>query len=592
MDIIEIYNNLDNKNNILYYFQNHDDKICLIKNIINYNNYKYCKYKLEYYYILFNIVIDQINALEDKHILDNIIKLSNFIKIISIINKGHLLLTKLCLNYTDKEIKNYLIISSSYASMCTFVFWLHQLNYSVLNITELNITLQNKIIINSIKNTDNRLYKLILKTIIAENSIIYNNNNNIIKIMLSQLIISNIPNKFIIQRIKLLSQYINVSLYFNYIIQISNNNIINNKLYLSYYKYAQNTKTLYKQINNFDIYFLLKTLEEKYIFLICYSLKYCDNTKLPIQNLISNITLNNNLISNLLNYDYIFFLNIINISIKFTKTLKTNVLNSYILNILAKQLIVKYINIMSPTKIINKYLFLFTKFYNFNDNKYYKINLLLHHLRIYAKQYKNKQSSKISNSLKNKKNIIKDIINYTKLTDKINNLTNKISLIYLSLEELNNKQFITYYNCLIKEKTNNIPIKYIPKHIFPKCNSIYNYEVSGDYIEELDLYLLDDIIIPNMTIIERYIYLRKLHPYTKHYYNPIKINNFKNFIEILENERSTINEFMIDNTDKLIKWFPKCACHIIELNNNFYDIQYTKSNILSYNFDGIIICPL
>jgi len=56
--------------------------------------------------------------------------------------------------------------------MRTFLFWLHQLKYSILNITELNITLQNKIMINSIKNTDNRLYKLILKTIIAENIII------------------------------------------------------------------------------------------------------------------------------------------------------------------------------------------------------------------------------------------------------------------------------------------------------------------------------------------------------------------------------------------------------------------------------------
>ena len=95
-----------------------------------------------------------------------------------------------------------------------------------------------------------------------------------------------------------------------------------------------------------------------------------------------------------------------------------------------------------------------------------------------------------------------------------------------------------------------------------------------------------------MSVIERYIYLRKLHPYTKHCYNPIKINNFNKFIEILENERSIINQFIIENTDKLIKWFPKCACHIIELNTNFYNIQHINSNILSYNFDGIIINPL
>ena len=74
--------------------------------------------------------------------------------------------------------------------------------------------------------------------------------------------------------------------------------------------------------------------------------------------------------------------------------------------------------------------------------------------------------------------------------------------------------------------------------------------------------------------------------------SPVKEISRDKFIEILENERSIINQFIIENTDKLIKWFPKCACHIIELNTNFYNIQHINSNILSYNFDGIIINPL
>ena len=115
-----------------------------------------------------------------------------------------------------------------------------------------------------------------------------------------------------------------------------------------------------------------------------------------------------------------------------------------------------------------------------------------------------------------------------------------------------------YNNFLIKEKADGLLIENLPIGIYPEHNIINNYQVKAEYIEELDLYLIFDIDIPNTTLIERYNILRQSHPYIS---DTLKqINNLEEFFNILMGERENIKIFLKENQKYPIKWYPKFSC--------------------------------
>jgi len=157
-----------------------------------------------------------------------------------------------------------------------------------------------------------------------------------------------------------------------------------------------------------------------------------------------------------------------------------------------------------------------------------------------------------------------------------------------------------YQNYLIKEKADGILIDNLPIGIFPEHELFERYQVKAEYIEDLDLYLIFDIDIPNTTLIDRYNILRKAHSYTCNS-NLQKINNLDDFFEIFKMERQIITNFLKENEINTIKWFPKFACIV---NDSQMNCELIKDVILDssickklnnsepYNCDGLILSPL
>ena len=147
---------------------------------------------------------------------------------------------------------------------------------------------------------------------------------------------------------------------------------------------------------------------------------------------------------------------------------------------------------------INKWSFLASQ-----NNYFINVNRVLHHLRMFAKRKINK---KINNYRQNIYPIINEIKQKYIEIKKYTNLPPRHLLPY----ELSN-----YNNFLLKEKVDGILTNNLPLNIYPYNSELYKYNIKMEYMEELDLYFILDIDIPNMNIEERYLYIRNLHPFTK-----------------------------------------------------------------------------
>ena len=184
---------------------NDNEKIIIIDNLINnYNELKYDEY---------------INIIKYININYNIINLDNFLKRISLLSIAPKLLNLINPNIIDRnKINEYLLYTSKYGTYMTFIFWFNHSNYKDLE--DIELPLKHSIIINSIKNTDDRLYIDLLEVIIKKNKNIYENNNEFIKEMIFTIHNTKKIKKYFFQHLKALSKIIDLQLYFNYIINI------------------------------------------------------------------------------------------------------------------------------------------------------------------------------------------------------------------------------------------------------------------------------------------------------------------------------------------------------------------------------------
>jgi hypothetical protein len=214
--------------------------------------------KMEYYYHLFGFIVNTINNLYDKSdkiynsIIDNFIN-NKLLHKLSSAHNGNILLQNLtCLEHLkiiyDKT--NILNINISYACSCgtfeTFVWWVGFLNNITIPIVSngllnrllsipfkkspdesilfinllkspcIDISIE-ELLGKSIINSDNRIFKYLLKEYHLNNQLI-TFTDEVLKKIINTLFIATFEAKYILKRLKLFSEYINIGHLFEYII--------------------------------------------------------------------------------------------------------------------------------------------------------------------------------------------------------------------------------------------------------------------------------------------------------------------------------------------------------------------------------------
>lgn len=596
-------------------------------------------YKNEYFYPVYEFITNNVITNYSTYIKTPIMLnylLSDLFEKLTILKKGHILLTKLD-KITNNFIKgNETIVydllekASNCGTLITFLFWLQKTPSKKLESIPTNI--RTNIYEKSIGNSDDRLFKYILEKINQNDKLYFQQNAMTIQKMISTLSASGVPPKYALKRIKILSNYISLIPYFNHMIQCFNSYKIIMELHKHYYvvphtyqniqsifdviKYHSGSMDLANTLNcNLESFInILKTPEEKQMMMI-------------------NCILDDDIeIKFVLELDYILVKKIIRENMKILinticwsdiwKKLSEPYSQFYkmIVNYLVETNYIKNLLESGEYQIMeyNKNMLFFTKFYSpekkhFINTQHFdisiKINVFLHNLRMFIRRKnKNKQIERkvrmfdVLNEIKNF-NPVKNVPvlargshNYQIEKQKFNNLPPR---------HLLPGEFSLYDKFLMREKADGILINNLPIGIHPMNDKLVMYQVKAEYIEELDLYLIFDIDIPNTTIIERYNYLRNLHPATKQI-TLNQINSLNDFIELMKTERIIIQRFLSESSEYTAKWYPKFAC-LFENNKTNKIYQEIIQNIIletdpeinqiikeskPFNCDGIIISPL
>jgi hypothetical protein len=577
-------------------------------------------YKYTNYWNLFVFIIHIINEYKS-----NTIDLNNFLLKLSILDKGQTLLEKLkyTINQQIKEniLSKEFIKSNIITEVCLkgtlpcYFFWKEFIDDEILY-DNYDIRLAY-----SCLNNDIRIFKYLINKENILNKYQKLDNENVINTIFQYLFDSRNSKKKTMKLLKYLNNYIQLDKYFE--------NMIKNTTY-GIGQYQSLNKYYHKKDLSFDcLYELLKHNNTDNI----------DETQKNYIDIYSRLTFpiekcNYIIIKNL------FFTNISNEEVNIINTklfnkviddnrtiiiselskLTTDIRHS---NVLLKYIIQEYIDKSYFNEYINNYietnnisnntylnlcsLWFYTKFMTFKQNKnIIKFNYILHKLRCKAKKIINKRKNEfklkispiineIKNFLPNKRITIltKGSVNYQISKQKFTTLPPRHILPF----EINYLE-----NCLIKEKSDGINVKKLPNNIYPHSTIIEN-DIKAEYIEDLDLYLVYDINLPNMNIIERQKFLRNDHPYTQNLDNFQNINNLDELLCYIEYERNNIKQFLkSSNSD--IKWYPKASFKITNFNkdfifelNNYIEETNNKINVnLNENGiiknDGLIITPL
>ena len=582
---------------------------------LHYNTMK-THYKSNFLYPYFELIIDNII----KNNIDVAIDLRSLLNLLTKLYKGQQLLIKIksiIKKYISIiNIEELLIVAASNGTFGTFMFWLNTNNGKYKNIQDIPTYIQETLIISSIANPDDRLYNYLLENVISNNKIFFQTNKEKIHELIRSLASQTaIPTKYVLRRIKKLSEYISLVPYFSYLINIFNDHKILIQIYKHYYKTVTTFETIYTFVkkllyNSDDIFYielknkLLSDEEKESVYLSLLIDNHILHNHTPNLIILNKLIIDNYkiIIDNLVkNYQIIHY-------------------NTDLLKLLTSNgLFNKYINDnfkLGIPPVINCFFFArFPEiqrseilFYNSLINKIFLINKCLHYLRMFIKhRYKIKNLDKKTKTF----NLLLEITNY-KPNNKIPILRSGSITYQQNKQKFNNVpprhllpgELLSYNNFLLREKVDGILINNLPIGIFPYCDIINNYQVKAEYIEDLDLYLIFDIDIPNTSIIERYNILRGNHNYT---FNSElnNINNLDDFINIVISERNNIERFLNENKDYPIKWYPKFATHFILDNfSSFYEniikniILEIDSNINNqlnyklYNCDGLILSPI
>ena len=610
-----------------------------VNNILNYNIKNIIEYDIEFIELfIYNIIqiIEAKNIITHKTfkldyfgpLIDLIIRLIknrpsinlksfnySILKTLSYYKKGNYFLDMIKDNIIKLNMKEYeymYIINETClkGSLPTFLFW--------FNLNKNNNNFPNYLL-NSITNSDDRILKYILrkyKLNLVSNSlnseipnILDVNDDYIIGLLTKLFSAIHIPQKYKLKRIKLLSFEVELKKFFNCMILTCNDIQLILKLSKFYYYDEINFTIFLNFFEKFTHYYnyfiefynILKTDKEKNIFVLLLHLNHYNNYNLNFVNYNKYIDLFPANIEIILIENYKIFLNKIHTYHLFSlNTISNTILKFYIKN----NFISKYLDNNNIYIYNNNYLF-YTKYYY---NEFYGITNLIINKTLFKLRCLCKKKYRLK-TIKKKillNPIINEINNY-----KPNNILKNGSLCY----QLNRHKFnfipprhlLPHENLnkeyLIKEKSDGILVNTIPPNICPFNNEILHKQIKAEYIEELDLYLIFDINIPNTTIFERHLFLRSLHSHTNNNYKHQIISNMDNLVIEINKERENLINFLNTEGKNKIKWYPKMFWKI-NINKLYPDMikfieecnQNFNNNIINvkdlYKNDGFILTPL
>jgi SAM-dependent methyltransferase len=629
--ILDSFSSLSNKN-----------KISLMTHLVHQtsaipmtmNNSMNKNFKMKFFQSLFEFIVDNINKVylsivltnDERNCLDKFL-LETLLEKLTKLFKGQNLLNKLN-HHINKIIKTenivitYLYVAASMGTLVTFLFWLNKTKTKTLE--SLDAYTMEQIYIKSIGNSDDRLYKYVLNHIEKHDKLFFQKNHDVINHLIGALSNSMVPPKYQLKRIKILSQQISLVPYFKQMIESFSSEKVLIELHKYYYIEPHSYKSLthlirkvleygdnvleFNWVKFTNLLELLKTKEEKISAQIILSLNTYNNFDFKITDI---ETFEKVVIDNYTTIiRQIYWTNMINTldGINLNKQVLEVLINN---NLITKYLICKKMSLSDP-----KMLF-FTRFLPVNNHPsklgltktIININLLLHKLRLIAK--KKSKSKTIQRKVK-----LFDLLNEIKNFAPNNTIPvlargskayqqQKQKFTNLPPRHLLPGELAIYKNFLLKEKADGILINNLPVGTYPQTSIISNYQVKAEYIEELDLYLVFDIDVPNTTIIDRYNMLRQAHPYTSSTHLK-DIDNLDEMFKIMDLERNQIKRFMSENQQNPSKWYPKFSCMYNHHKDKSIYKQLVEQVILEqddvissklkssepFNCDGLILTPL
>jgi hypothetical protein len=572
-----------------------------------------------------------------------------FMKSVSIVKKGNIILDKIVKKYNffdifknDKNKKTYFYINpvdiinktSSHGTLINFLWWEKRLEKEQIQDTN--------IISLSFRNSDDRIYKYIIKNSdLIDNKdptyIIKNLDDTRKEILFDQIIVNSfshhIPEKYSMRRIKFISKYVNLSKYINQLISNACNYKSIKILLKYYYNNFDNSITNIEcyenlNLNIFDseeclihFYSQLKSDYEKNLLIIIryncgLDISYFrknDKLKVYIEFWQKDIKKNTMLVSGIFNSLAQKFYNLQskNNENKYFLSDKNEYLNSvYILRYLSNfgifyknNFMDKFLSFRTTTKFLF-FILPFFKYINSDKRNIILGNRLTYHFRLLVKNWRKR-------NLINRKihfySVLNEVVNF-KPNPKVNVLKygsvnynlgkqrfSKIPPYHLHYNEI-------YYlnNYLVRMKADGILTYNLPIEIYPGFSDLKNYQIKAEFIDELDLYLVFDIDIPNMSIVDRYMFLRRNHFYTRNT-NLKNVSSYDELKEEIKSERRLFSNFLDEPYDNY-RWYPKASWNVKNSSNDFSDeiinnviLENDKEFICDNNFhnnDGLILVPI
>lgn len=154
---------------------------------------------------------------------------------------------------------------------------------------------------------------------------------------------------------------------------------------------------------------------------------------------------------------------------------------------------------------------------------------------------------------------------------------------------------------LVKEKPDGCIVDFISKDVEPVISEYNSNVIKAEFIEDLDLYLIFDINIKDKGHLQRYKYLRSLHPHTRDLKNDTKlIETFEDLTSAIEEERKVFKQFL-KKPYKNYRIYPKASWIVksndCEINKSIIDNIIGEKNYQficeegEYLNDGLVITP-
>ena len=540
-------------------------------------NYKYSYYS--------SLIIFLVNVVK-KYLINEKMDLYPLLVVVTKYNKGHNLLDELKpmieVNKMNIECVHYIMsLAANKGTIKTFLFW-----KEINKVDNIFNDESRYIFNNSIKNPDDRIFLWFLEQLKLNKKDNYFEQIEVRNSLMRSLLLSTVPKKYMLKRIKILSEVCDLVPCFDTMLGYSKEDVFV-ELMKYYYKKPLTLQNMKIILDRFVIidehkpdylanwYKRINTPEEKNIFSFLHILKS--------PNLCCYNSYDNNL-------DKATFLKLMPDIITKLKSMmfdwdtdddKTTLTHLFEMNcncgrncfpgILKKILKNGCLRKVRFELRIPPLFQLFTRFYSplINDfsidvlTRAMKINKLLSFLRIISKK---RVKLKMINFQYKFFPIIQELMNFAPrekpvLKNGSVNWQNKLTQFSRSApKELASYKLEQLNSFLLRENSNGLFVNNLPLNITPKFD---NFKlVNAEYVEDFNLYLIFDIDLPNTNLIDRYYYLRNSHPSTKNT-ELTCVTSKSDLIRDFDKEKIIFEKFLKESDSTKIRWYPKC-CFLVK----------------------------